>query len=180
MTGCTFRRYEQLETLPRDDRARIATCRLLIPTAYTTLCDRFHLSLAYIHSLSIPRLPPVSISHYVPPSLPLWLFPFPTIPMLGINCWYNVIVFYVEDKRVLYCILLHCIVLYCSLSPSIIPHILNALPSLFLRHLLKLSLPIGSFRVNSTNFCKRSRQVSVSNITQNSYNEGMPFSRLQP
>ena len=31
--------------------------------------------------------------------------PFPTIPMLGRNCWCNVIVFYVGNKR--------CIVLYC-------------------------------------------------------------------
>ena len=41
---------------------------------------------------------------------------FPTIPMLGINCWCNVIVFYVGNKRcfiVLYCIVLYCIVLYC-------------------------------------------------------------------
>ena len=42
--------------------------------------------------------------------------PFPTIPMLGTNCWCNVIVFYVGNKRcciVLYCIVLYCIVLYC-------------------------------------------------------------------
>ena len=42
--------------------------------------------------------------------------PFPTIPMLGRNCWCNVIVFYVGNKRcciVLYCIVLYCIVLYC-------------------------------------------------------------------
>ena len=42
--------------------------------------------------------------------------PFPTIPMLGTNCWCNVIVFYVRNKRcciVLYCIVLYCIVLYC-------------------------------------------------------------------
>ena len=35
--------------------------------------------------------------------------PFPTIPMLGINCWCNVIVFYVGNKRC--CIVLYCIVL---------------------------------------------------------------------
>ena len=42
--------------------------------------------------------------------------PFPTIPMLGKNCCYNVIVFFVVTKRcciVLYCIVLYCIVLYC-------------------------------------------------------------------
>ena len=37
--------------------------------------------------------------------------PFPTIPMLGRNCWCNVIVFYVGNKRC--CIVLYCIVLYC-------------------------------------------------------------------
>ena len=41
--------------------------------------------------------------------------PFPTIPMLGTNCWCNVIMLYVGNKRcciVLYCIVLYCIVLY--------------------------------------------------------------------
>ena len=38
--------------------------------------------------------------------------PFPTIPMLGTNCWCNVIVFYVGNKRC--CIVLYCIVLYCN------------------------------------------------------------------
>ena len=43
--------------------------------------------------------------------------PFPTIPMLGTNCWCNVIVFYVGNKRccvVLYCIVLHFTALHCS------------------------------------------------------------------
>ena len=35
--------------------------------------------------------------------------PFPTIPMLGRNCWCNVIVFYVGNKRC-------CIVLYCNVT----------------------------------------------------------------
>ena len=47
--------------------------------------------------------------------------PLPTIPMLGKNCCYNVIMFYVGNKRccivlhgmVWYCIVLHCTVLYC-------------------------------------------------------------------
>ena len=42
--------------------------------------------------------------------------PFSTIPMLGKNCCFNVIVFFVGNKRcciVLYCIVLYCIVLYC-------------------------------------------------------------------
>ena len=34
--------------------------------------------------------------------------PFPTIPMLGTNCWCNVIMFYVGNKRC--CIVLYCIV----------------------------------------------------------------------
>ena len=40
--------------------------------------------------------------------------PFPTIPMLGTNCWCNVILFYVGNKRC--CIVLYCIVLYHILS----------------------------------------------------------------
>ena len=43
--------------------------------------------------------------------------PFPTIPMLGTNCWCNVIMFYVGNKRC--CIVLYCIVLL-KLDPS--PH----------------------------------------------------------
>ena len=49
--------------------------------------------------------------------------PLPTIPMLRTNCCYNVILFYVGNRRccivlyctgiVLYCIVLYCIVLYC-------------------------------------------------------------------
>ena len=40
--------------------------------------------------------------------------PFPTIPMLGKNCCYNVIVFFVVgNKR--FGIVLYCIVLYCML-----------------------------------------------------------------
>ena len=50
--------------------------------------------------------------------------PFPTIPMLGINCWCNVVfMFYVGNKRcciVLYCIVLYCIVLYCIVLYCII------------------------------------------------------------
>ena len=38
--------------------------------------------------------------------------PFPTIPMLAINCCCNVILFYVGNKR--RCIVLYCIVLYCK------------------------------------------------------------------
>ena len=34
--------------------------------------------------------------------------PFPTIPMLGTNCWCNVIMFYVGNNRC--CIVLYCIV----------------------------------------------------------------------
>ena len=50
--------------------------------------------------------------------------PFPTIPMLGTNCWCNVIVFYVGNKRcciVLYCIV--CILDYGNDGASVVIHI---------------------------------------------------------
>ena len=57
--------------------------------------------------------------------------PFPTIPMLGTNCWCNVIVFYVGNKRciVLYCIALHCIALHCIALHCIALHCIVCNPN---------------------------------------------------
>ena len=94
--------------------------------------------------------------------------PFPTIPMLGKNCCYNVIVFYVGNKRC--CIVLYCIVLYCKRSSNDTERFGKATELLLLRttqhiHELDIGVRLGpTLATRSHNYGSSNRFIRLTII----------------
>ena len=94
--------------------------------------------------------------------------PFPTIPMLGTNCWCNVIVFYVGNKRC--CIVLYCIVRTFPLSHMILSELFHCRTGIVrtfpLSHRTLSELSIVAHDIVRTFHCRTGRCQNFSIVAQ--------------